>query len=242
MRICPKCGSRIDENAVKCPVCEEIGDADRRKYKLTGYILFYAFLTLSCVYVLICAVCGIVRFSEIDTEMFMRYSSLLGIIQPPPAVIAFNLLVFDLFIPLTFALFIIAFAFRKKTVLLIPFPIVGILAEFSQIMLDLRNYRHIIHEKDRFLYGIMGMELFSSFLVVVFFVLMIWMIITGFTISQSRLLVAFGFLLVASRFLLKVYMSDDPDIYRFVAATKSYMLLSALLLSSNKRYTDSRNM
>ncbi|MBO7474996.1 MAG: hypothetical protein J6U00_13545, partial [Ruminococcus sp.] len=110
------------------------------------------------------------------------------------------------------------------------------------ILMDWRNYLQVFREKDRFLYGIIGMDIFSALLVLFFFGLMIWMLSTDFTISQSRLLIAFGFVLVASRFLLKIYMSDDPEILRFVSATKSYILLSAMLVNSWKRYTDSRNM
>ena len=91
-------------------------------------------------------------------------------------------------------------------------------------------------------YGVIAMDIFSAMLVVIFFAVMIRMILNDFTISRSRMLVAYGFVLVASRVILKLYMADDTEILRFVSNTKSYILLSALLLNVKKRYINSRNM
>ncbi|WP_296612547.1 zinc ribbon domain-containing protein [Ruminococcus sp.] len=242
MRICPKCGSRINDDAKECQVCEKLKGTDRENYKRTSFFLFFFSLVLASVYVLICAVHGIIRLSSIDNYTFLEYDSLIGSMEPHPAVIVLHYLVFGLLLPLSFGLFIVSIALSRKVKLLIPFTIVGIVAEFSQILMDWRNYLQVFREKDRFLYGIIGMDIFSALLVLFFFGLMIWMLSTDFTISQSRLLIAFGFVLVASRFLLKIYMSDDPEILRFVSATKSYILLSAMLVNSWKRYNDSRNM
>ena len=86
------------------------------------------------------------------------------------------------------------------------------------------------------------MDIFSALLVIAFFVMVIRMILNDFTISQSRMLVVFGFILVASRTLLKINMAEEPEILRFVSNTKAYIMLSAILLNVRKRYSNSKKM
>ena len=241
MRVCPKCGSRIDDNAEKCPVCEEISELNRLSYKRNSYILYYTILILTSLYAAICSVNGILKFSELKSQILYMDHSILGMVRNNLAVTAIYSILLDL-LPLMFVLFIAVLAVKGRSELLLLFPVAGIAEEIVQVVKEYANYSYIIREKVTYYYGVIAMDIFSAMLVVIFFAVMIRMILNDFTISRSRMLVAYGFVLVASRVILKLYMADDTEILRFVSNTKSYILLSALLLNAKKRYINSRNM
>jgi predicted nucleic acid-binding Zn ribbon protein len=241
MRVCPKCGSRIDDNAAKCPVCEEISELDRRSYKRNSNILYYTALIITSVYAIVCAFKGMDNFTRLKSQILHMDHSILGMVRNDRTVTAVYSVLVDL-LPLMLIIFIVALTAKGRCDLLLPFPVAGIAAEIAQIVKGYPNYSYILREKVSFYYGIMAMDIFSALLVIIFFALMIRMILKDYTISQSRMLVAFGFVLVASRVILKLCMAGDAEILRFVSDTKSYLLLSAILLNVKKRFVNSKNM
>ena len=241
MRACPKCGSRIDDNAEKCPFCEEMSESDRRSYKHSSKSLYYVLLVLTFIYAVICAVNGLKNILDIRSNIRSFDDSYFGMVENSHTSTVIYTVSAGL-LPLIFIAFIAILVVNERSPLLILFPAAGILVELAQIVKEFRNYSYIIRSYMSYLYGIIAMDIFSAMLVIVFFVLMIRMILKDFTISQSRMLVVFGFILVASRVLLKINMSEDPEILRFVSNTKSYIFLSALLMNVRRRYSNSKKM
>ena len=241
MRVCPKCGSRIDDNTKNCPVCEEINESERISYKHSSRSLYYVSLILTSIYAIICAVHGMANILDIRSNIHSLDDSYFGMVENDHVLTAIYSVAADL-LPLIFIAFIVILVVNERSSLLILFPVAGILVEIAQILKEYSNYSYIIRSYMSYLYGIIAMDFFSAMLVIVFFVLMIRMILKDFTISESRMLIAFGFILVASRLLLKINMSGDPEILRFVSNTKSYIVLSALMLNVRKRYSNSKKM
>lgn len=241
MRACPKCGSRIDDNAEKCPFCEEMSESDRRSYKHSSKSLYYVLLVLTFIYAVICAVNGIKNILDIRSNIRSFDDSYFGMVENSHTSTVIYTVSAGL-LPLIFILFIAILMVSERSPLLMIFPTAGILVELAQIVKEYKNYSYIIRSYMSYLYGIIAMDIFSALLVTVFFAVMIRMILKDFTISQSRMLVVFGFILVASRVLLKINMSEDPEILRFVSNTKSYIFLSALLMNVRRRYSNSKKM
>ncbi|MBR5684054.1 MAG: zinc ribbon domain-containing protein [Ruminococcus sp.] len=241
MRVCPKCGSRIDDNAEKCPVCESGSEEERRSYKRSSKTLYYVSIILTSLYAVICAVNGIANILGIRSNIRSLDDSYFGMVGNDHVLTVIYTVSAGL-LPLIFILFIGVIMVSERSALLLVFPVAGILVEIAQIIKEYRNYLYIIREKQSYFYGIMAMDIFSALLVILFFAFMIRMILKDFTISQSRMLVVFAFILVASRVLLKINMSDEPEILRFVSNTKAYILFSAILMNVRKRYSNSRKM
>ena len=241
MRVCPRCGSRIDDNSEKCPFCEEMSESDRRSYRHSSKYLYYVLLVLTSIYAVICAINGLKNILDIRSNIRSFDDSYFGMVENSHISTVIYTVSAGL-LPLIFIAFIAILVVNERSPLLILFPAAGILVELAQIVKEFKNYSYIIRSYMSYLYGIIAMDIFSALLVIVFFVLMIRMILKDFTISQIRMLVVFGFILVASRVLLKINMSEDPEILRFVSNTKSYIILSALLMNVRRRYSNSKKM
>lgn len=241
MRVCPKCGNRIENNKEKCPVCESSSESVRRSYKHSSKTLYYVSIILTSLYAVICAVNGLVNIHDIKSNINLFDDSYFGMVENNHILTVIYTVLAGL-LPLIFVFFIGVIMVSERSCLLILFPVAGILVEVAQIIKEYRNYLYVFREKQSYFYGIIAMDIFSALLVIAFFVMVIRMILNDFTISQSRMLVVFGFILVASRTLLKINMAEEPEILRFVSNTKAYIMLSAILLNVRKRYSNSKKM
>ena len=242
MKVCPRCGSRISSDAVKCPVCEEISESDRKAYKRTSFYLYYISLIITVIYTAVYTVQSIINLSQLNTRMSRSESSYLGMVKKSPAAIGFYSLSFDLFLTAAFIVFVAVIIIKGRSKLLLMLPIAGITAEIAQLVKEGVNYAYIIRTKLSYLYGIVAMDFFVAFLVTLFFVFMMLIILKDLSLSACRLLVVFGFVLFISRVILKICMADDPEMLGFVSDTKPYIMLAALMIDVRKRYTFSRQL
>ena len=142
----------------------------------------------------------------------------------------------------TFLIFTLLINIKKHSRLLLIFPITGIAAETAQLVQQFNNYTQVIKEKKSYLYGVIGMDLFSALLIIAFFIAMMLFILRGHSISQSRWLIVFGFVFVFGRIMMKLYFYDDEELIPTFSDIKGYLLFSATLLNVKKRYIVSKSL
>ena len=227
MRTCKKCGNRLPDNTMTCSACGEPFSLSGGSEKTLSRFLYIIVLTVSSVYAFFFLASGL-------CELFSRFSESYYLTDLLPLPFVY------LFLPLALAVFIIIIITTEQSKLLIIFPIAGIAAEIVYFILKHREYIDMAFEE--YMLAILVMELFSSVLVIVFFIVMIRFILKGCSISQIRILIAAAFVLVFARAVLKYSLSDetDPDeLIGYTSNIKFYIMAAAALLNVKRRYVNS---
>jgi hypothetical protein len=227
MRNCQKCGKTLPGIRTVCPECGERSPLPENKEKSISRIIYLAVLTVSVIYAFFFLASGLCELFASLTDSYYLIDLL-----PLPFVY--------LFTPLALAVFIITVIINDESRLLITLPAAGIAAEIAQFFLKHKVFLDMAFEK--YMQAILLMELFSAILVIVFFSVMIRFTVKGFTISQSRILIAAAFVLVFARVVLKYSMSDEADFDELIGYTsniKFYIMTAAALLNVKKRYINS---
>lgn len=242
MAICQKCGSKLPEDSVKCQICGEINESERKTYKRTSFYIYYISLIAAIIYTAFFILKSIINLSDIKDQTIHIEYSYLSMVKKSPASIMFYSVCYDILLPAALIIFIAVIMINKRQKLLMVMPITGILAEIALLIKESVNYSYIIRTKLSYLYGIVAMDFFVAILVTAFFLLMTKLILSDFSLSASRFLIVLGFVLFISRVILKVCMADDTEMLNFVSNTKAYTLLFSLLLDARKRYTLSKQI
>jgi len=236
MRICPKCGSRIADDAEKCLACEGIdiiSELDRDNNKKISRMIYCSVVAFSIFF-------AVAFITEEIREFIFAIQNRINI-RYIPEMICVNILA-----PLAFGLFLAMIIVNERSKLLEVLPVTGLTVEAVKLVSDLYNYYNRSSEKSLYIFGLMATSAFSAVAAAVFLYFMLGMIRRGYTISQSRMLIAGAFAVVFSRILLKISLSDDPiisrDIFNYSDGSKVYMLFAAALLNVKKRYRNSLNM
>ena len=235
MQICPKCGSRIPDDAEKCSACEEldiINKLDRDNYKKISRMIY----------------CSVVAFSIFFAVVFITEEireCMYELRNYPKGVNIPEMLISHILLPLAFGFFLVMIIVSERSKLMQVLPITGLSAEAVKLVSDLYGYYSRSSEKSSYIFGLMVTSLFSAVFAAVFLCFLLRMIRRDFNISQSRMLIVGAFVVVFSRIILKITLFDDPvisrDIFDYSDGSKVYMLFAAALLNVKKRYRNSQN-
>lgn len=244
MRSCDRCGSKIHDNSALCPICRNMSDIERKRYRISSIIISIFVFIMSFVHAVFYTIHGM--------EEFIKLKNLGSDYKPPSDFINLThnelplnyVTVFVMYciLPISFLIFTLLINLKKYQRLLIILPAAGIGAEIAQLAQQFNNYSFVIKGKRSYLYPIIGMDIFSALMITVFFIYMIRLILRGHSISQSRWLIVFGFVFVFARIMIKLYFYDDDELIPYFRETKGYLLFSAALLNVKKRYIISRTM
>lgn len=244
MRCCDKCGTKIHDNSALCPICKNMSDLERKRYRISSIIIFILVFIISSVHAVFYNIHGVEEFIRLKT-LGSAYKPPMDFINASRNELPLNYItVFVMYciLPFAFLLFTIMICIKKHDRLLIIFPVAGIAVEVAQLAQQIHNYYQVIKEKKTYLYAVIGMDIFSALLITVFFIAMIRLILRGYSISQSRWLIAVGFTFVFARVLIKLYFYDDEELIPNFSEIKGYLLFSAALLNVKKRYILSRTL
>ena len=244
MRSCDRCGSKLDEDSGRCPICDSMSESEREKYKLSSKI-FYVFVLAVTIFH---AFYYIISCSKEIINIFTLGEDY----RPPSIFIEFihNKLTLNIItvifmygiLPFAFMLFNIIIIARNRSVFLIIFPICGIASEIAQLAQQCDNYDLVVREKMSYLYALIGIDILSAVLIIAFFVIMARFILRGYSISQSRWLIVAGFVFVFARVILKVSFYDEGGLIPRFNEMKGYLLFSAALLNVKKRLITSKTL
>lgn len=244
MRCCDKCGAKTQDNFSLCPICRNMSDTERKKYIFSSTIIFLFVFIMSALHA--------VFYIYNSSKELIRLNSLGSDYKPPTDFINrarnelplnyITAVIMYCILPVSFLAFTILINMKKHYLLLIIFPVTGIAAEAAQLAQQFHNYIAVVKRNLSYLYGIIGMDILSALLITAFFIAMIRMILRGYSISQSRWMIAAGFCFVFSRLIIKLTLFDDNELTPYFSELKGYLLFSATLLNVKKRYITSRSL
>ena len=244
MRCCDKCGSKLYDNSSLCPICQNMTDIERKKYRISSIIIFTIVFIISFFHAVLHIVNGIKEFDRL-TSLGSDYkppSDFINLARNGLTLNYITVTIMYCILPFSFLIFTLLINIKKHSRLLLIFPTTGIAAETAQLVQQFNNYSQVIKEKKSYLYGVIGMDLFSALLIIAFFIAMMLFILRGHSISQSRWLIVFGFIFVFGRLMMKLYFYDDEELIPTFSDIKGYLLFSATLLNVKKRYIISKSI
>ena len=229
-RICPKCGSTIPEGSIDCPACKEAEKNDRSSDKKLSDAIYMSVVITSSVFAVILLLSSI---NDLICEPKIRHS----IIYIPDCVFS------DLLIPIAFMAFTVMIILRRQTKYLVILPIVGIVAEVVQLLTKTHDNHIFIVDRDIYFYGIIVMDFVFSALVLIFLYIMIRMIREDFSITMSRWMIVYAFVLVFAKIMLMICLIDDREltgnIATYAAQTRIYLLFAITMMNVSKRKLNS---
>lgn len=244
MRCCEKCGSKIYDNSSLCPICQNMTAIERRKYSISSIIIFAFVFIMSTFHAGFYIYRGMKEFNRLISlgSDYKPPSDFINLAHNELLLNYITVFIMYCLLPFSFLLFTLLISLKRSHYLLLIFPVAGITAELAQLAQQYHNYMHVIKEKRSYLYGVIGMDLFSALLITAFFIAMILFILHGHSISQSRWLIVLGFVFVFGRLMMKLYFYDDEELVPNFNELKGYLLFSATLLNVKKRYIISKRL
>ena len=100
-----------------------------------------------------------------------------------------------------------------------------------------------IVDRDIYFYGIIVMDFAFSALVLIFLYIMIRMIREDFSITMSRWMLVYAFVLVFAKIMLMICLIDDREltgnIATYAAQTRIYLLFAITMMNVSKRKLNS---
>lgn len=244
MRCCEKCGSKIYDNSSLCPKCQNMTAIERRKYSISSIIIFAFVFIISTFHAGFYIYRGMKEFNRLISlgSDYRPPSDFINLTRNELLLNYITVFIMYCILPFSFLIFTFLISVKRSHYLLLIFPVTGIMAELAQLAQQYHNYMHVIKEKRSYLYGVIGMDLFSALLITAFFIAMILFILRGHSISQSRWMIVLGFVFVFGRLMMKLYFYDDEELIPNFNELKGYLLFSATLLNVKKRYIISKSL